>query len=619
MEDTAPGEMVTKMDDTAPGEMVTKKEGQETVEEAKTEAEKPVRVESLELKSIKNPPVEETKIKETYDNVPEEGVSKIDATLKMKSSVESKEIQEAALKEGQSTDLERGDFPREQEIEDMDVSEKLSQVDHVDEKKEKKEREEIKDQVHSVSQSEDVRPEERADMKISSADIVGTVCLSSSSASGEGCVDQRLDPDITESVVEKIPEKVEEDLEQSKNKILEGDLKELQGEGDLKESQGEGDLMESQCEGELEQSKNKILEGDLKEPQGEGDLKEPQGEGDLKEPQGEGDLKEPQGEGDLKEPQGEGDLKKPQGEGDLKKPQGEEEVVSMEVEESVANIRPGSSDLGDKSNSSSEKSESDLSCMSPSKTNSESSEILTKPLSSSSREHHAFKEPIKEQTHAEKKQSYEIKFEQFLHGKMSEPQTESELNDQQSDPKPGTSKSVKRKMFEIEESDSSSWYKPPKNGTDNDEGTPEAFDASKGLLHSAVSRLLPQEENSNSSMPDSITCGPASVVSNVEEISCLSYPEDISLNDESSNMSATDSFLVPSFGAKPDMNLFDESANLSAPNNKSFMRSDTPTSSVSESTSTTPKRVRRGTLAIAAEEASEHRQYVVFLFIFFTV
>ena len=137
-----------------------------------------------------------------------------------------------------------------------------------------------------------------------------------------------------------------------------------------------------------------------------------------------------------------------------------------------------------------------------------------------------------------------------------------------------------------EETSNSSWYKMPENKE-------ETMDiAETGLLG---------DENSNMSIPEN-----ASVVSsNIGDNSVLSYQV-----DEGSNLSIPDDGnSVPKFsGHQP---VFDESANMNPPSNVTFIQPDTPGSvnadTMSEATPTS-KRLRRGTLQIAAEDSKEHGQ-----------
>ena len=153
---------------------------------------------------------------------------------------------------------------------------------------------------------------------------------------------------------------------------------------------------------------------------------------------------------------------------------------------------------------------------------------------------------------------------------------------------------LKRKMFEefTEDSSNSSWYiikdKPTEEPMDTD-------DKNRGLLIT--------DEGSNLSVPDDSSLASAGAM----EDSRLSFTDQVSNIDETSNLSAGDSCSVKAFGHEL---VLDESANLNPPDKDLFVQPSTPSSVVTDATSeaTPVKRYRRGTLAIAVEEASEHGQ-----------
>ena len=153
---------------------------------------------------------------------------------------------------------------------------------------------------------------------------------------------------------------------------------------------------------------------------------------------------------------------------------------------------------------------------------------------------------------------------------------------------------LKRKMFDefTEDSSNSSWYKikdkPAEEPMDTDDKT---------------RRLLVTDEGSNLSIPDDSSLASASAM----EDSRLSFTDQVSNLDESSNLSAGDSCSVKAFGHEL---VLDESANLNPPDKDLFVQPSTPSSVVTDATSeaTPVKRYRRGTLAMAVEEASEHGQ-----------
>ena len=153
---------------------------------------------------------------------------------------------------------------------------------------------------------------------------------------------------------------------------------------------------------------------------------------------------------------------------------------------------------------------------------------------------------------------------------------------------------LKRKMFDefAEDSSNSSWYKI------KDKPTEEPMDTDD-----KTSRLLVPDEESNLSIPDDSSLASASAM----EDSRLSFTDQVSNLDESSNLSAGDSCSVKAFGHEL---VLDESANLNPPDKDLFVQPSTPSSVVTDATSeaTPVKRYRKGTLAMAVEEASLHGQ-----------
>ena len=133
-----------------------------------------------------------------------------------------------------------------------------------------------------------------------------------------------------------------------------------------------------------------------------------------------------------------------------------------------------------------------------------------------------------------------------------------------------------------EESSDSSWYK---------------IGNEKQTKHGAITVGL--DESSNLSMPEN-----ESYMSSNRD-SYASFHEQNSNMDEGSNLSMPG---TPKYaGHQP---VFDESANLNPPSNSTFARPDTPNSDKDKngSESTPAKKYRRGTLQIAADDASEHGQ-----------
>ena len=153
---------------------------------------------------------------------------------------------------------------------------------------------------------------------------------------------------------------------------------------------------------------------------------------------------------------------------------------------------------------------------------------------------------------------------------------------------------LKRKMFDefTEDSSNSSWY------IIKDKQTEESMDTDDKNR-----RLIVTDEGSNLSIPDDSSLASASGM----EDSRMSFTDQVSNIDETSNLSAEDSCSVKAFGHEP---VLDESANLNPPDKDIFVQPSTPSSVVTDAASeaTPVKRYRRGTLAIAVEEASEHGQ-----------
>lgn len=153
---------------------------------------------------------------------------------------------------------------------------------------------------------------------------------------------------------------------------------------------------------------------------------------------------------------------------------------------------------------------------------------------------------------------------------------------------------LKRKIFDefTEDSSNSSWY------IIKDKSTEEPMDSDDKNR-----RLLGTDEGSNLSIPDD-----SSIVSgSAMEDSRLSFTDQFTNMDETSNLSAGDSCSVKAFGHEL---VLDESANLNPPDKDLFVQPSTPSSVITDATSeaTPVKRYRRGTLAMAVEEASEHGQ-----------
>ena len=153
---------------------------------------------------------------------------------------------------------------------------------------------------------------------------------------------------------------------------------------------------------------------------------------------------------------------------------------------------------------------------------------------------------------------------------------------------------LKRKMFDefTEDSSNSSWY------IIKDKPTEEPMDT-----EDKNRRLLVTDEGSNLSIPDDSSLASASAM----EDSRMSFTDQVSNMDETSNLSVEDSCSVKAFGHEP---VLDESANLNPPDKDLFVQPSTPSSVVTDATSepTPVKRYRKGTLAQAVEEASEHGQ-----------
>ncbi|KAL4238527.1 PHD finger protein 10 [Mactra antiquata] len=207
-----------------------------------------------------------------------------------------------------------------------------------------------------------------------------------------------------------------------------------------------------------------------------------------------------------------------------------------------------------------------------------------------------------------KKDSYETEFEKFLHQAGRE---DTPVSDIQTEAENGEDKKESDVINNVyEESSNSSWYKMK-------ELPVEKMDTTE-----SESVMIPPDECSNLSVPDN-----HSVASSNIGDSCMSF-QDQGM-DECSNSSMPGDNSVPAYtGHQP---VFDESANMNPPSNVPFLRPDTPSradtptrpdtpsradtpsrpdtpSSTNDATSeSTPvKRYRRGTLQIAAEDASEH-------------
>ncbi|WAR19534.1 PHF10-like protein [Mya arenaria] len=172
------------------------------------------------------------------------------------------------------------------------------------------------------------------------------------------------------------------------------------------------------------------------------------------------------------------------------------------------------------------------------------------------------------------KDNYVSEFHKFL-------QAENKAHNQDTESEVSGNKQVTCNLGPaIEESSDSNWYK-----INND----------KTNKQNTVT-MLP-DDSSNMSLPENVSF----MGSNME--SCASFQENNSNVDECSNLSMP---ATPKFaGHQP---VFDESANMNAPSNSGFARPDTPNSDRDKNGSeTTPqKKYRRGTLQIAAEDASEH-------------
>jgi hypothetical protein len=201
-----------------------------------------------------------------------------------------------------------------------------------------------------------------------------------------------------------------------------------------------------------------------------------------------------------------------------------------------------------------------------------------------------------------KKESYETAFENFLR-QANEKAAESESSVKKGDDAAENETdqvqaSASTFVPNVEDTSNSSWYKMKS-------GSEEKMDTTENVT-------LP-DESSNLSVPDN-----GSVASSNIGDSCLSY-QDQTLNlDEGSNISIPESSSPKYTGHQPD---FDESANMNPPSNAEFVRPDTPnrpetpsrpdtpSSTMDGNSESTPvKRYRRGTLQIAAEDASEHGQ-----------
>lgn len=191
-----------------------------------------------------------------------------------------------------------------------------------------------------------------------------------------------------------------------------------------------------------------------------------------------------------------------------------------------------------------------------------------------------------------RKDSYETEFEKFLHESGAKGE-ESKGSDKGSG---ATENSVKQTAFvpACEDTSNSSWYKMKDSSEEKMDTTETAS---------------PPDEASNLSVAEN-----GSVASSNIGDSCMSFQDQCL--DEESNMSMPEDSVPAYSGHQP---VFDESANMNPPSNVEFVRPgtptgpgtptrpDTPSSTNDGNSDNTPvKRYRRGTLQIAAEDASEH-------------
>ncbi|KAH3852509.1 PHD finger protein 10-like isoform X2 [Dreissena polymorpha] len=173
------------------------------------------------------------------------------------------------------------------------------------------------------------------------------------------------------------------------------------------------------------------------------------------------------------------------------------------------------------------------------------------------------KEPVKD--------NYESEFHKFLKEENracnNEHDTDS-VKDIDESSRPDSTENEPASAFVGEDTSNSDWYKP---------------NIDEGCKTSEANNLLGVDEASNVSVPGSAAS------SNVEDM------------DECSNMS------LPESSAFSDRQMvFDESANMNPPSNCPFVTPGTPNSERDKNGDNTPAKKRRGTLQIAADDASEH-------------
>lgn len=209
--------------------------------------------------------------------------------------------------------------------------------------------------------------------------------------------------------------------------------------------------------------------------------------------------------------------------------------------------------------------------------------------------------PFHEIENESNKETYETQFEKFLR-EANEGKEESNVSLKEDGKEAGNGNSVAIQpapsfMPACEDTSNSSWYKIKS-------GSEEKMDARENVT--------PPDESSNLSVPDN-----GSVASSNIGDSCMSFQDHASNMDEESNLSIPEENSVSAYsGHQP---VFDESANMNPPSNTPFVRPDTPSrpdtpnrpdtpsSTMDANSESTPvKRYRRGTLQIAAEDASEH-------------
>lgn len=164
-----------------------------------------------------------------------------------------------------------------------------------------------------------------------------------------------------------------------------------------------------------------------------------------------------------------------------------------------------------------------------------------------------------------------------------------DVEEKRNDKTSADDKTSKTFVPSLEDTSNSSWYK-----FKEDEKTEKTL---------APAICLPPDETSNLSMGDNASC----VSSNLEY--GMSFQDQNSNLDECSNLSMPDEASVQPYGGHQPV--FDESANMNPPSNMPCTRPDTPNSEKDRektSDSTPAKKFRRGTLQIAADDASEHGQ-----------